>query len=178
MNGKQDPITRFLSEETVARHREHLRQIRLRYSILQKSETILKNPDIREIPWQKLSPDLRQESFSYLAQMELHDTFFSSFTDLTFLPLPGNCLGYTNTQELLNHLYRLGRDGVGGFLAVYKIGRKILAKRLMPPYRELLTIRPLLAIDLAEHTYFSDYSFDKERYLLSALPHLDISRLG
>lgn len=175
---KQDPITRFLSEESVARHREHLRQICLRYSILQKSETILKNPDIREIPWQKLSPDLRQEAFSYLAQMELHDAFFSSFTNLTFLPLPENCLGYANTQELLNHLYRLGREGVGGFLAVYKIGRKIIAKRLTPPYRELLTIRPVLAVDLAEHAYFPDYSFDKERYLLAALPHLDVSRLG
>ena len=175
---KQDPITRFLSEESVARHREHLRQICLRYSILQKSETILKNRDIREIPWQKLPVDLRSEAYSYLSEIELHDAFFSSFTDLTFLPLPENCLGYGNAQQLLNHLYRLGKEGVGGFAVVYKVGRKILVKRLMPPYRELLTIRPLLALDLAEHAYFSDYAFDMERYLLAALPHLDVSRLG
>ena len=178
MSGMQDPINLFLSEDSVARHKEHVRQIRLRYSILQKSETVLKNRDITEIPWQKLPSDLRGEAYSYLSELELHDGFFSSFTDLTFLPLPENCLGYDNTQQLLNHLYRLGMEDVGGFLAVCKIGRKILAKRLLPPYRELLTIRPLLALDLAEHAYFSDYAFDKERYLLAALPHLDVSRLG
>ena len=178
MNEKQDPINLFLSEDSVARHKEHVRQIHLRYSILQKSETIFKNRDIREIPWQKLPSDLRSEAYSYLSEIELHDAFFSSFTDLTFLPLPENCLGYGNAQQLLNHLYRLGKEGVGGFAVVYKVGRKILVKRLLPPYRELLTIRPLLALDLAEHAYFPDYAFDMERYLLAALPHLDVSRLG
>lgn len=178
MSEKTDPINPFLSEDSVARHKEYIRQIRLKYSILQKSEILLKNHDIKEIPWQKLPTDIQTEAFLYLSEIELHDLFFSSFTDLTFLPLPEKCTGYANTQGLLNHLYRLGCEGVGGFLAVYKIGRKIIAKRLTPPYRELLTIRPVLALDLAEHAYFPDYSFDKERYLLAALPHLDVSRLG
>ena len=37
---------------------------------------------------------------------------------------------------------------------------------------------PALAIDVSEHAYFLDYGFDKQRYIMAALPFLDLSKLS
>ncbi len=179
MSGKNDPMTLFLSEESLARHREYARNLRLKYSILQKSETTINSLNIREIPWQKLSPDLAAEAFSLLADITLHDVFFSSFTENRLLPLPSDCRDYKSSADLLNRLYRLAyRDTDGGFLVAFGTRRGIGVKRIFPPYRELLSVSPTLAVDLYEHSYFSDYGFDRSRYLISALAQLDLSRLA
>ena len=44
-------------------------------------------------------------------------------------------------------------------------------------YRLTKTRPDVRAIDVCEHAYFADYGFDKQRYLISALPYLDITKL-
>ena len=179
MTVKVDPMTRFLSEDSVARHREYARNLRLKYSILQKSEIVLNSLNIREIPWQKISPDLSREAYALLAELTLHDLFFTSFTENRLAPLTAQCRSYKSSAELLNHLYKLAyTDTDGGFLVVYKSRGKTVVGRIFPPYRELLSQTPVLAVDLYEHCYFSDYGFDRSRYLINAMSHLDLSRLG
>ncbi|MBQ2793105.1 MAG: hypothetical protein IJF05_00215 [Clostridia bacterium] len=176
---KTDPITRILSEEAIKRHREYARNLRLKYSILQKSETIFNSLNIRDIPWQKLKPDLAGEAFSLLSELSLHECFFASFSEKELLPLPPSVREYESAAELLNHLYRLAyTDNDGGFLVVYKSRGKTVVGRIFPPYRELLTFTPLLAIDLYEHTYFSDYGFERGGYLVAALSHLNLDLLA
>ena len=33
-------------------------------------------------------------------------------------------------------------------------------------------------VDVCEHAYFMDYGYNRERYLLSSLPYLDIAKLS
>ena len=179
MKESVDPQSLFLSEESIARHKEYVRNLRLKYSILQKSETLLKSTNIRDIKWQKMSSDLASEAFFLLSEITLHGLFFDSFSPITYQPLP-SCVRsvYTTSAELLNSIFRLASEGVGGFIILYRDADKLMIARVLPPYRELLYVRPLLAIDLFEHTYFSDYGFAVSDYLIAALPHLDLSRLG
>ena len=179
MTQKTDPITLILSEEAIQRHREYTRNLRLKYSILQKSEAMINSLNIRDIPWQKLNLNLAREAFSLLSELSLHECFFASFTEKELLPLPPTVREYESAAELLNHLDRLSyTDNDGGFLVVYKSRGKTVVGRIFPPYRELLTFTPLLAIDLYEHAYFSDYGFDRGRYLVSALSHLNLDLLA
>ena len=172
-------MTLFLSDESIERHREYARTLRLKYSILQKSETILNSIKITDIPWQKLKPDLKSEAFSLLADVTLHGVFFSSFCENGLKPLPVSNGEFKSSADLLNHLFRLAAsDTDGGFLVLFKSRGKIRAARIFPPYRELLYFTPILAVDLYEHTYFSDYGFDRQRYLLSARSHLNLDFLA
>ncbi len=173
-----DPITLFLSNESIARHREYHRELRLKYSILQKSEMLLNSTDIHKIPWQKLDADLCAEAFSLLCEYTLHTVFFSSFTENPTTGAPVPIHGINSASELLNHLFRLGKsDNIGGFLVLLRGKRGIAPARIYPPYRELKSSIPLLAVDLFEHSYFYDYGFDRGRYLYAALSHLDLNSL-
>ncbi len=176
---KSDPMTLFLSEESILRHREYARCLRLKYSILQKSEMLLNSLNILEIQWQKLKPDLAAEAFSLLSEYSLHALFFASFAENGTGSLDLLACQQKSKAELLNRLYKLAyTDNDGGFLAVYKSRRGVTVRRVFPPYRELLNEMPTLAVDLYEHTYFSDYGFDRGRYLYAALSRLNLNLLG
>ena len=176
---KTDPMTMFLSEGSIARHREYARDLRLKYSILQKSETLLNSSDIKEIQWQKTKKDLYNEAFPLLAEYTLHTLFFSSFTERAADSDTRLLCGGIHGAKLLNQLFDLGKnDNDGGFLLISISGKKLDAKRIFPPYADLKIRTPILAVDLCEHCYFSDYGFDRRRYLVSALSHLDLARIS
>ena len=64
-----------------------------------------------------------------------------------------------------------------GFVFVYAFGERIEVKGFYDCKSAFRFGTPTLAIDVCEHVYFMDYGFDKERYLVSSLPYLDISKL-
>ena len=175
---KTDPMTRFLSEESIARHREYANGLRLKYSILQKSESVLNSTNIDKIPWQNMKKNLREEAFPLLAEYTLHTVFFSSFAEKRETRPNTVIDGKSAVSELLDRLFRLAKNDVdGGFLVLLDGRRGITPARIFPPYRELYFASPILALDLYEHCYFPDYGFDRARYLLSALSHLDLNLL-
>ena len=175
---RDDPMTLFLSEESLSRHREYHRRLRVKYSILEKSEMLLNSTDIHKIPWQKIDKDLQAEAFALLSEYTLHTAFFASFAEKKTDRLPAVIDGVGSASQLLNKLFRLGKnDNDGGFLVILRGKHSIAPARIFPPYRELCFATPLLAVDLYEHAYFSDYGFERERYLYAALSHLDLNLL-
>ena len=58
---ENDVFLEFLSEEGLARHLELLNNLRLRYSIIEKSIPAIKGKDYREISLLKLSGEIKKE---------------------------------------------------------------------------------------------------------------------
>ena len=65
-----------------------------------------------------------------------------------------------------------------GFVLVYRFGEKIEVRECTDFVSAQRYAAPALAIDVCEHAYFMDYGFDRERYLVSALPYLNVAELS
>ena len=125
----------------------------------------------------KLDAKLKEEVIYLLWQIQSHEIFFDSFScerakiDLKNTP-------YGSSEGLLYELYRLGVNREGGFLYVsVDRGGQISVCHVSRPDRYFMLNPPRLCIDLSEHTYFSDYHFEKDRFLKNALNNLDLGRL-
>lgn len=168
----------FLSEDNIKRHLEHLRTLRLKYSIIEKSFPEFKGKGIKEILRMNINKDLKDEALSLLRSIRAHEIFFVSFTELPKRP-DGVMRHYLSRERLLYELFNAGKERVCGFLFLY------LDKYGIPRYSfsawddgAFLRYEPILAVDMYEHAYFSDYGFAKEKYLHSALEYLDLERLS
>lgn len=168
----------FLSEENVKLHIEHLRTLRLKYSVLEKSLPELKGKEMTVIARSAINRKIKEEALELLWQIKSHELFFNSFAE-----------NQTWSEEIRKHnssrerfVYDLLMEARGkdcGFLYVYPDRRK----KLMTVYTDrfdgaFVKYEPRLCLDLYEHTYFSDYGFKKEKYLRNALMYLDTSRLS
>ena len=167
----------FLSEESIALHKEYLYALHLKYSILQKSVNDIKNKNIREIARQKLPRDVKNEAIELISEIVLHNTFFASFTNGRQVNSRRACKYYGSVAAMLNALYSLSLKAEGGFLCVFLRGERPISRIVTVSGYPAFSSEPVLSVDLCEHAYFLDYGFDKRAYLLAALPHLDLSRL-
>lgn len=165
----------FLSEVNIMRHAEYLRNIRLKLSILEKSVPHLRELAREETFMSIKNKDLRKEAYELLTDISCHECFFSSF-----VCTPSNkkitSLGKTR-EALLYDIYFLSMQRKGGFACVY-IDRGSIKIGYWDNTTQTKFIRPILAIDLDEHSYFYDYGFDKDRYIRTALTYLDTDRLN
>lgn len=168
----------FLSEENIALHTEYIRQKRLKYSIIEGSIPVLSGADVRDIYRLKISARDRKDAVVLLSEIRLHDIFFSSFCHSQYSHSASVSKAFGSEAELLNRIYRKCMGASHGFVLVYVIGDKIELTSTFDYGNVLRSIDPILAIDICEHAYFMDYGFDKERYLLTSLPYLDLSRIA
>ena len=167
-------LREFLSEENIALHKEYARQIRLKYSILEASLKELTGAGVKDLYRLKLDDRDRADALELLPQIILHDVFFSSFCECRY---PRSVLVssvYGSESAFLNRLYKAAEGAQFGFLI---IGRGASYSVVTDYKRALRYDEPLLAVDLCEHAYFLDYGFDRERYLVSALSHLDLKKI-
>lgn len=167
----------FISEENYEIHKGYLRTLKLKYSILEKSINDIKNKNIDEIIKQKMKRKDKQDVLELLFDIVLHETFFSSFSDNTFLTSDMISSLFGSEASFLNEVFRFAMRTPSGFICIYRTTDRIhisTSEELDSLYRYGA---PELAIDVSEHAYFLDYGFDKERYLRSALPHFNLSRL-
>jgi Fe-Mn family superoxide dismutase len=167
-----------LSEENLDINREYLRMKRLKYSILEKSINGIKDKDIHNITRQKLNREDKKDVLELLSDITLHDIFFSSFCDNTFLSHHSIRAFYGSEAGFLNEVYRECMSLSQGFVCVYQDEGRIRISGSSDNVGLFKLGTPILAIDIFEHAYFLDYGFDKDRYLRSALPYFDISKLG
>nr|MBE6545613.1 hypothetical protein [Oscillospiraceae bacterium] len=167
----------FLSEDNIKKHLEHLRNEKLKYSILEKSVPELKGKSINEISRANLSRDIKEEALRLLWYIRSHETFFDSFT---VNPKRSETVEKhsSSRERLVYDIFLQAKDREYGFLYVYadKQGAPRIA---VSDYNEGVYLRyePILSIDLYEHTYFSDYGFSKDKFLRNALMYLDTGRL-
>lgn len=171
-------MNRFLSEENIALHREYVKGKRLKYSIIESSLPQLKGKEIRDIHRMKISLRDKCDAVDLMSEIRLHDIFFSSFSDVRY-PRCQTLVGeYGSEANFLNLLYRRALAHPYGFLLVYAQCGRVEIDAVYDFPRAFEKKEPTLAIDVCEHSYFMDYGFDKERYLVSMLPYLDIAKLS
>ena len=170
-------MTDFLSDMSIAQHKDYVRNMRLKYSILEKSIPNLAGKDISDIRRMRIPFSEREYAISLLADIRLHDIFFSSFSPTPYRRLSYVQRGYLSEASLLDEIYKKATGVRGGFLTV-GIKRGKTEVSVSDDCASLFENKvPILAIDLCEHAYFLDYAFSNEKYVASALPYLDLSRL-
>lgn len=177
MNMKYEPMLSFLGEDTLRAHAEYLRGERLRHSIDEKSIAQIKGRTPREISSMNIKRSIREEVVKRLVNIKLHDCYFASYT-LTPAPCPLIKKHYSSENGFLYEAEELALSADWGFLYVALDERKVPRSYLSGSNpRTFIKDTPILALDLCEHAYFSDYSFDRKRYVRAALAHLDLSKL-
>ena len=170
-------MNEFLSDENITRHREYIRMQRLKYSIFESSFPELVGADFSRACRVRLKHRDRTDALSLLSNIEMHDIFFSSFSSSPYPRSKRISKQYGSESGFLNEVYGICMGAIFGFIAVYDLKGEVNI-RAFERCEEALTFgRPTLAIDVCEHAYFMDYGFDKERYLIGALPYLDIGRI-
>lgn len=171
-------MERFLSEESIARHKDYVRLKRLKYSIIESSVTELKGADIKDVYRMKISPRDKSDAIDLLSEIRLHDIFFSSFSPAPYPRSQTVLHTFGSEANFLNLIFRQALFLPHGFILIYLFGGRIEVELCTDFANAFRHLTPTLALDVCEHTYFSDYGFDKERYLLAALPYLDLTRLS
>lgn len=172
-----EPMKNFLSEANIKRHLEHLRQTKLRYSIMEKSLLELCGKTPREIVRLNIDRDTKDEALRLLYNIKAHECFFNSFSDRQSRISDGT-FGYLSCEKLLYDLYSeaIGREHC--FLFILK-DRHGGCKWTFSDGSDgaFISYQPLLSIDLYEHSYFLDYGFENKLYLRNALAYLNLSAL-
>ena len=167
-------LTEFLSEEAISLHKEYLRKLRLKYSILESELPQLRGASVRDLYRLKLDKRDREGALALLPEIVLHDVFFFSFSEERYTRSEAVASVYGSEAAFLNKLYRLAVSARTGFLTVGRGARP----EVVLDYAEALRYgEPLLAVDLCEHAYLPDYGLDRERYLITCLSHLDLKKI-
>lgn len=167
----------FLSEDNIKRHLEHLRTQKLRYSILEKSIPELKGKKMTDIARMGLDREIKEEALHLLWYIKSHECFFNSFCEVQLKS--ENVLKYYSSREkFLYDVCLEAKNKDHGFLYIYldKKGRPQMTF-CTESGGAFIKYTPLLAIDLYEHTYFSDYGFKKDKFISNLLMYLDVGRL-
>ena len=166
----------FLSEENIKEHEHYLYDLKLKYSVLTKSVSALSGMTLREI-WRRLPrSDVKNEAIALLSEITAHEIFFDSFSDKR-VRSPKLRNVYGSEDAFIYELYRAVKDTKSGFLYVYT-GGKIRYEVCEDGGFFFKGEIPTLAVDLFEHAYLKDYSFDRKRYLNAALCCLDLSKIN
>ena len=166
---------RFVSEENLLLHKNYVRDLELKYSILNKSISNLANKNIKDIYYSSFERDIKTEALGLLYEIEMHKLYFSSFSsDKSYISSEKVKSLYKNEANFLNAIYKYAFKCNHGFVFAYlKRGKIEIAEgsveRLVWSYSE-----PKLCLDVCEHSYYGDFGFDKKRYLLSSIPYLKL----
>lgn len=167
----------FLSEDNIKRHIEHLRTLKLKYSIIEKSNPIIASKSMREVATTKMRFEDREEVLNILWQINAHECYFNSFSDN---PKRCNKLKeyYSSPERFIYEVYMQAEKASDGFLFLHleKNGRPIVSFS-DNGRAAFIKYQPVLALDLCEHAYFCDYGFRRDKYIRSALTYFDLARL-
>ena len=167
----------FLSEESIALHKEYVRDLKLRYSILEKSIDGIKGKNCNEILSLRLERDCARDIMMLLPEIELHNMFFSSFSINANNTSSVVRKQYGNESEFLSEMYKAGMSLNHGFLAVLQNRSKLEILPVFDYFDVVGKGRLVIALDICEHVYFSDYGFNKKAYLINAIRYLNLSRI-
>ncbi len=164
----------FLSERNICLHREYLENCRLRLSILEKSGFPIADKSYFELCGMR-GCEAKEEILHLAGEIYRHELYFDSFG------IGGegcDCLKerYGSVAGFLYEVERAAIGEAGGFILVYFDGKSpVISHSSRELHRRYGA--PRLAVDLAEHAYFIDYGFDKERYVRNAVSHLQLSKI-
>lgn len=169
----------FLSEDSVLKHKEYLKDLKLKYSVIEKSYPLVKGTDLKTLLSSRLPSNVRSEAAALKSKIILHELYFDSFSDKFFICDAAR--KYYGSEA--NFLYEIEREILKseeyGFLLVFCDNKKRLRFEFSDDFCEILAnASPILSLDLWEHAYFSDFGFDRKRYVKLALSHLNLSKIN
>ena len=169
----------FLSSDNVLKHKEFLNNLKLKYSVLEKSFPFIKGKNIKDISRMRIGESDKNEIISLLGNIALHELYFNSFSK-DFYPSEVVRQAYGSEANFLYEMEcEILKNEPRGFMLVYFDKRRRPAFRHCVSFAEsLLSFEPILAIDLCEHAYFMDYGFDRKRYVKCALSHLNLNKIN
>ncbi len=172
---EKDSMRNFLSSENIGIHKEYLKKLKLKYSVLTKSDPRLLRLDIFDMRRKLPRSDIKSEAMSLLSEILSHEIYFSSFSDKR-IRCPRLCERYGSENSFLYELFSAAKPHCHGFLYIFsdKLGVRYEISDGNYIFKNSL---PCLAVDLYEHAYFQDYRFDRERYLEAAISNLDLSKI-
>ena len=173
--GRMDAINSFVSEEALFLHREYLNTLKLKYSVIEKSIPQIQNMSVRDIV-KKRNLRYKDEIIALRSDILCHELFFDSFSD-KYQSSEAVRKAYRTEASFIYELLEMGKEGNLKFLVVCIEGGVVGVRGLCEASQIMKIANPMLCIDLCEHSYFLDYGFSKEKYLLNLLPHLKLSVL-
>ena len=165
-------IEAVISEHALNMHKDYLRRLRLKYSVLEKSSPELRGKSIGQISKMRIRD--REEALNLKCDIALHELYFSSFGEgYQCSERARACFG--SEASFLYELFKWCLLRKDDYVVVHINRGKI---EFSGGSCELLIKihNPLLCIDLCEHSYFLDYGFERDTYLEKLLPYLNISR--
>ena len=170
---------RFLSEESVLQHKDYLKNLKLKYSVLEKSCPKIKGLDLCGINRARIERSLREECLELLSKIILHELYFESFSE-EFHPSQFVKESFGSEANFLYEIEtEIAKNESSGFLLVFFDRRKCLNFKVLNGFSEILiNSSPVLALDFYEHAYFSDYGFDRKRYIKAALSHFNLNKIN
>ncbi len=169
-------IFSFLSEENVNKHKEYLNNLKLQYSILEKSYKDICRKNIKEISKMKCGRELKNQILCKKAEIKLHEIYFNSFGE-PYQNSSEISKVYNSPAEFIYVLCQTAIKTNSGFLVIYERRGEVGIYSGDDYVGILINSKPLLAIDLCEHAYFYDYGFDREEYIKNAASRLDLKKL-
>ena len=170
-------ILNFVNEASYKEHAEYLNNLKLKYSILKKSESRLSGLELFEIDrHREIRREIRREALELLSEIKVHEIYFSSFGERG-----GKCPSlkekYGSESSFLYEMLKKSVNFGDGFCYVYKVCGEVYFNCAKSPCDIFCTCEPLVCIDLCEHAYFRDYGFKREEYLKRAFFYLNLSRI-
>ena len=161
-----------LSEDALSLHKDYLKNLKLKYSVFEKSLPEISGKNIKEISRMRIKE--REELLSLIRNIKAHELYFSSF-GREFQRSNAVRDKYRSEASFLYELYEAAMRARGNFIFVsFNNGR--LDYEVDSEY-SFIRSEPLLAIDLCEHAYFMDFAFGKDEYLVSIISRLNLNSL-
>lgn len=172
-----EAMLRFLSRDSILAHIDYMKNLRHKYSIIEKSYPALSGRDIFKIRGRELPRSARDEAATLMREYLSHKLYFSSFSE-NLTPCDKIKKYYPSEDSFCYEVLSLARAYDSGFIYVFSGGGsspRILHSSKTPRIFEREA--PTLALDISEHAYFADYGFERDNYLKSAVARLDINKL-
>lgn len=176
---KREALNTFLSSENINMHCNYLKQLRLKLSIIKKSypDIICENFVLKKHrPLKRIPETVVYETRILFYSIKMHELFFESFTTQK-RKYPQIRQQFSSEEAFLYELYDLVKNEEYGYAFVYINEKGRIGISLTDVADIFERYKPLLVIDLYEHSYFYDYFYDKDSYYRKAIDSLDLGKI-
>ena len=166
----------FISERNREMHGEYFNALKLKYRIFEKSYQELCGADLKGVLRARIPLGERENAAKLYSEILAHKIFFESFGERN-TKSERIKREYGSVSSFLFEIFSKAKDSDCGFLFIYEDGGGIaysFESDLVGFFRKRM---PTLALDLFEHSYFYDYGFKKEDYIMNAISYLDLTKL-
>lgn len=170
-------LSRIFSDASQRMHRAYLEQQIYRFEALSAHLSLPSPPALSDICALRIAREEKTLLRDLYRDILAHRIFFRSFSERV-APYRDRVKKYRSESAFLYHALNVCRDANAPFCFFFpnRTGQIEMSVCGISE-QNAKNAEQVRAIDLCEHAYFTDYGFDRERYLRAALMHLDLATL-